>query len=229
MNLPQYQLQELNNTAKLKEIAEKYNIYYTIHLEEELDTCSFNEKVREAWIKSVLEVIKIAKKVNIKLLNMHLNTGIYFTLPSKKVFLYKEYEEIYLEKIKEFRDICDKELKNTDIIVSIENTNGYLDFQKRAIDELLQSKNFALTWDIGHSHSFHKDDEEYILNYCSKLVHMHLHDAEGSRTHLELGTGEIDIESKINIAKEYNCRCVIETKTLNSLVNSVKWLHNKFI
>lgn len=56
---------------------------------------------------------------------------------------------------------------------------------------------------------------------------MHIHDAIGGKNHLELGTGEIDLQDKLTIAKECGCRCVIETKTADALRKSVKWLRTK--
>lgn len=44
-----------------------------------------------------------------------------------------------------------------------------------------------------------------------------------------LGTGEIDLEQRLNIAKKYHCRCVVETKTIEALRKSVLWLREKEI
>jgi len=40
MNLPEYQADRLD-VAALRRIAEKYGIYYTIHLDENLNPCDF--------------------------------------------------------------------------------------------------------------------------------------------------------------------------------------------
>ena len=226
MNLPQFQSKNNEFVEKLKSVSEEYNIYYTIHLEEELDVCTFNRTIRKAWIESIIDTLKMAKKLDIKILNMHLSKGVYFTLPTEKVFLYSRNHEQYLKDICEFRNICDKELEGTDIIITIENTSGYTDFQKEAISELLKSNHFALCWDVGHS-LCHFEDEKYIEKNIARLAHMHLHDGEGKKNHLELGTGEIDILNKIEIAQKYNCRCVVEVKTIDALRKSIRWLKIK--
>jgi sugar phosphate isomerase/epimerase len=51
---------------------------------------------------------------------------------------------------------------------------------------------------------------------------MHVHDAIGKQNHLAAGTGEIDMENKISLAKECGCRCVLETKTVAGLTESVR-------
>ena len=97
-------------------------------------------------------------------------------------------------------------------------------FQKEAIEILLESNVFALTFDVGHNYGIGGTDEEFIMKHKDRLSHIHLHDAQGGKNHLALGTGEIDIGKYINLAKEQNCRIVLETKTIDGLKQSVEWL-----
>ena len=62
------------------------------------------------------------------------------------------------------------------------------------------------------------------MKHKNCLNHIHLHDAAGKKNHLALGMGEMDIEKYINLAKEQNCRVVLETKTIDGLKRSVEWL-----
>ena len=52
MNLPEYQAENLD-VVRFREIADKYGIYYTIHLDENLCPCDFNNKVAAAYTKTV--------------------------------------------------------------------------------------------------------------------------------------------------------------------------------
>lgn len=56
---------------------------------------------------------------------------------------------------------------------------------------------------------------------------MHIHDAIGTKNHLVLGTGEINIIEKLTLAKDNSCRCVIETKTIDALRNSMDYLKSR--
>lgn len=163
-------------------------------------------------------------KEKIPLLNMHMNRGIYFTLPDQKIFLFEKYRDIYLRNIQYFKSICENLIGRDNINITIENTEGYTAFQREAIDILLESPVFALTWDIGHSHSADDVDETYILHNDCKLKHFHVHDANGKQNHLTLGEGRINLLEKLDIAKMNHCRCVIETKTAASLQKSLNWL-----
>lgn len=223
MNLPQYQLHKID-VDYFKSIADKYGIYYTIHLDENLNVCDFNSYVAEAYRKTVADTIELAKQLDIKVLNMHMAKGVYFTLPDRKVLLFSEYKEQYLKSIVDFRDMCENAIRENNIKICIENCDGYENFQKEAIELLLESNVFALTFDIGHDHGIGGTDEDFIMKHKDRLSHIHLHDAQGRKNHLALGIGEMNIEKYLSLAKEKNCRVVLETKTIDGLKQSVEWL-----
>lgn len=223
MNMPQYQLDKID-AEKFKAIAAKYGIYYTIHLDENLNISDFNPYVANAYLRTVLETINVSKVLCVPVLNMHLSQGVYFTLPDKKVFLFEEYKELYLKSLAAFRDECEKAIGSADIKICIENCGGYTSFQIEALDMLLQNPVFGLTFDIGHNFSVGGTDEPIIMERADKLYHMHIHDAKtGKKDHLALGTGEIDLLKYFAIAKGCVCRVVLETKTVEGLKQSVNW------
>jgi sugar phosphate isomerase/epimerase len=226
MNLPQYQSDKID-AAYFAETAEKNGIYYTIHLDENLNVSDFNIKVAEAYRQTVLETIKLAKKLSVPVLNMHLSKGVYFTLPERRVYLFDEYKDTYLAGMEMFRYECEKLIGETNIKICIENSDGYTDFQKEALSLLLESPVFGLTFDIGHNHGIGGMDEPVIMERVDRLCHMHMHDAIGEKNHLALGTGEIDLRKYLGIAAEHNCRVVLETKTIEGLQKSVDWVKKR--
>lgn len=229
MNLPEYQVDGIGANA-FAEIAQRYGIYYTIHLDENLNPCDFNAKVSDAYTDTVLRTIELAKQVHIPVLNMHLSKGVYFTLPEKKIYLFDKYWDIYLSKLTTFRDLCEKAIGGADIKICIENANGYwgLPYISKSVDVLIRSAAFALTFDIGHNAYADGSDEPLILGRANKLIHMHIHDAVGRHPHLPLGTGELDLRKYFSLADIYNCRVVLETKTVAGLKESVKWIKDKW-
>jgi hypothetical protein len=56
---------------------------------------------------------------------------------------------------------------------------------------------------------------------------MHLHDAIGSKNHLVLYDGEIDINNFLKIADENQLTVVVETKTVTGLKESIYRLKKK--
>lgn len=241
MNIPLFSVLgiEDENNFELKKIIEELNfyqkefgIYFTIHLDENFNFADSNIYIKNAYLKTLKAVIKNSKKINCPIINMHLNKGIYFTLPTEKVFLFEKYKEEFNNSLEEFIKFCNCEISDSNIFISIENTDGWTYFEKKSIEKILMNKNFSLTFDIGHSQAIGNIDQDFILKNKSKLKHFHIHDGtlpnaatkQFGKNHLQLGTGNINLKEKIYLAKETNSRCVIETKTVESLVESVKWI-----
>lgn len=224
MNFPQYQIEGLEQVEKLLKLKEQYGIYFTIHLDENMNVCDFNRSVTKAYLETVERTIAVAKKLSAPIINMHMNHGIHITLPDRKVQLYEQYNEHYMEDMKRFRDLCEKHIGIEDIKISIENTDGFRAYEKDAIEYLLNSDVFTLTWDIGHSYVENEKDVSFIKAHQERLRHFHIHDATTSSNHLMLGTGEIDLENRLQYARQCGARAVIETKTIAALKGSVQWL-----
>lgn len=224
MNLPDYQADGLERTEMLLELKERYQVGYTIHLDENLNVCDFNREVAEAYLHTVKRTIAAAKALGAPILNMHMNHGVYFTLPERKVELFAVYQDEYQNAWKRFRDLCETQIGGENIRICIENTDGYREYEKQAIRYLLESDVFGLTWDIGHSHSVQDRDEPFLMEHEERLLHFHIHDAVGEKNHRALGTGEIDLAQRLQIADKHHCRCVLETKTVKALRESADWL-----
>lgn len=142
MNLPQYQMDRMD-VSRLREAAKRHGIYYTIHLDENLNVSDFNPYVAGAYRRTVQESIALAKELGVPVLNMHMPAGVYFTFPERRVYLFEEYRETYLKSMEAFREECEAAIGGDDIKLCIENSSGYLDFQKEAIALLLETKTIA--------------------------------------------------------------------------------------
>lgn len=223
MNFPQCQLACLN-ASELNRIRREKGIYFTIHLEENLNVCEFNDKVRTAYLDTVAEMIAFAKQAEIPVINLHIAKGIYITLPERKVFLYDVYPDVYRNCMLEFRTLCEKAIGSSGIMMAVENTDGFESYEKEAIELLLESKCFGLTLDIGHSHAVQDVDIPFYESHSDKLIHMHAHDAKGKKNHLAFGEGEIDLRQRLNMAEQANARVVLETKTIQALTQTVQAL-----
>lgn len=222
MNLPQYQPDTLDK-GLLARVMKEYGIFYTIHLDENMNVADFNPYVVEGYFRTVREAIELAKDLEIPVLNMHLSRGVHFTLPDRKVFLFEQFREDYLRGIRAFRELCDDAAGDTGIRVCVENCGGYTDFQKDAMEVLLESPVFGLTLDVGHNHCTDYRDEPLILENGDRLHHMHIHDAIGLKDHQPLGMGEVDLDRYFDLAAARNCTVLLETKTIAGLKQSVQW------
>src|SRR5690554_5908876 len=193
MNLPQF------NTENLMKIDFKSHykegIDFTIHLPEEMDLGSFEPYVRKSYVNLVKRVINIIPE-NVNKLNMHLHKGVYFTLPDQKVYLYNEYEEQFKANLyNSFREILSL-AKSKGIDICIENTGDFSKtYIQHALVDVLKEENVFLTWDVGHDAASGFLDTAFIKKNKSKIKHIHLHDAREKKNHLELYTGNLNINS----------------------------------
>ena len=237
MNFPEYQTEYLLDTAPLLQTAEKYGLYYTIHLDENLNIADFNHLISQACLETVRQSILAARELiclrdcygdrhQPLVLNMHMNHGIHITLPDRKVQMYERDPELYFSSFAKFRSLCEEWIGSSDLMICVENTDGFRSYERKAIEYLLESPKFGLTWDIGHSKSVDEKDVPFILEHTDHLIHFHIHDATEipPQNHLALGDGEIDLIERLVLADRRNARCVLETKTVEALKHSVQWL-----
>ena len=240
MNFPEYQVDQLEQTDRLLRLGEKAGICFTIHLDENLNIADFNALVSDAYLETVRRSVAVARKLlplrdrfgdsgQSLTLNMHMHHGIYITLPDRKVQMYDRDFDTYMKSFAAFRDRCMEWIGDSDIMIAVENTDGFRGYEEKAIDYLLESPKFGLTWDIGHSKAVKEKDVPFILYRRDRLIHFHIHDGTETppRNHLALGDGEIDLAERLRLAESRNARCVLETKTIAALRQSVAWLRDQ--
>ena len=61
MNFPEYQIDKMENVDWFCGKAKEAGIYYTIHLDENLNVADFNPLVRDAYLETVHRTIQVAK------------------------------------------------------------------------------------------------------------------------------------------------------------------------
>ena len=224
INFPQYLLPKLDG-AELKRMAAEYDIFYTLHLDDEMSIADFNPYIAEGYCRTVYDAIELSGKIGIRKLNMHLSRGAKYTLPDRVIYFFEAYEDDYLARIRDFRDECERRIGSADITVCIENTTGFLPFQRKAVEILLESPVFGLTFDIGHNFCAGNMDEDFILAHSDRLKHLHIHDCLAERKdHRTLGTGVLNVKRYLELAKRLDCTAVVETKTVESLKDSMDWI-----
>lgn len=227
INFPQFTLEKLD-VSELKQIAEEFGIFYTLHLDDEMSIADFNPYVADGYCRTVYDAIELSKKLGITRLNMHMSRGAKYTLPDRVIYFFEAYEEEYVNRIRAFRDTCSEIIGDSDVMICVENTAGFLPFQKKAVEALLESPAFGLTFDIGHNYCSGNMDERWIRENGKRLHHMHVHDAcDGKKDHRTLGTGELDIPGYMQLAEERGCTVVLETKTFDALRQSMAWLRKE--
>lgn len=222
-NVPQFQTHTMN-AQQLRDITAKTGIRFTFHLDEYMSITDPNPKIADAYLDSVLESIEFAKAAGITTMTMHLIPGVVFTLPHKKVYVYEKYPEYYLSRMRHFRDAVTAAIGDSDVRLNIENVNGYAEYMRLGLAELLQSPVINLTYDCGHNHRYHRVDWDFLQAHAHRITHMHIHDCKGQQDHLPFGDGEVDLRAELAFVAKTCQRAVIEVKTAESLEKAVRRL-----
>ena len=71
-----------------------------------------------------------------------------------------------------FRSLCEEWIGDSSIMMAVESTDGFRDYEKKMIAYLLESKKFGLTWDIGHSKAIREADVSFLMEHQDKLIHI---------------------------------------------------------
>ena len=79
--------------------------------------------------------------------------------------------------------------------------------------------------DYAYSFCVVGDTQNITEKYPDKLAHMHLHDARGKSAHLPFGSGDVEIEKKLE--KRGVETCLIEVKTVAGLEESLEYLKKR--
>ena len=223
MSFPQY-LPSALDTKKLLDVSKSRGIFFTIHADEMLNPFDFNGKVSECYFDVMRDTIRFALDMNIPVINMHLQKGVYVTLPDKVILLSDVYFDNYKEKVGQFIKMCEREIGDAPLKIAIENvdSNPFTKSQLEVMDMFMTSRVFALTLDTGHQLCLCGADTHVFDKYPNKLLHMHLHDAKGKSAHLPLGTADVDVMD--SIARLKGDTCLVEVKTIAGLADSVEYL-----
>ena len=103
MNLPMFQPDELPRAI---DYASRNGVGITIQADENLDCMDFSTPVADAYLSVLIDIVRIERECGVLTVNLHLNRGVYFSLPDRKTFLYDVYRDRYLERVQEMRDRC---------------------------------------------------------------------------------------------------------------------------
>ncbi|TXT19199.1 MAG: xylose isomerase domain-containing protein [Erysipelotrichaceae bacterium] len=219
-NVPEFQVDKMDPQTFL-DYTKQSGLTFTFHLDEMMSITDPNLKISEAYILSVLESIEFAKQAKIESLTLHLLSGVVFTLPDKKVYVYEKYRDYYLDRIRNFRDRVTQAIKDSKISINIENVTGFLPHMREGIECLLESPVFGLTYDCGHNHRYDNVDWDFIQKHADRIRHMHVHDCKEKFDHQSFGDGDLNIPSELNFAAQYATRAVIEVKNMESIIQTV--------
>lgn len=228
MNLPEY-CPEAFPARAAREAMKQSGIAFTLHLPEELDLGTFHAPLRYGCLARAVDAVRWAGEAGVRLVNMHLNTGVYFTLPDRRVYVYERDYSHYHDNLMQSMEALSAEVETCGVTLCVENTgHSGLRHMQEPLQEMAEAGLVGLTWDTGHDGAAGLADKPFMLSNLRHLRHMHLHDYTHGRDHLPLFTGDLDITEALSIADRGDLTVIVEVKTAAALERSVirlkEWL-----
>ena len=190
----------------------------------------FENRIQKVQIKNVFfylneieRIISFGTKHHILKYNIHLDPGIHFSLPDKKIFIYEEYLSEYLDAYKNSCNALSKIASKYNATILFENVK-IESYTLKAIAIIANYDNLFFTLDLGHNIRYGNIAKEEFLKYKDKIKHVHLHDYNGSKDHQELFTGILDIKEELDFCNKHDLDVLIEVKRKDELINSINKL-----
>lgn len=209
-----YIRKQLQDKKYIKMLSLKKDIIYTCHFFDEADFGSFPE-ITKGYFKIFKKFMKPLKKLNCKLINVHLNVGPIVTISGIKNYLYeKEYDE-YIYRLKTnlryLNKLCHK-INAKLVLENVKTPNFILKTYKDLKDE------FTFNYDIGHDYT--NDSRLLLMTKSLNILEYHIHDSDMKLDHLALSEGTMDIKMYKRMVKD--AYAVLEVKSSTDLIKSIE-------
>ena len=201
---------------------EEYPIEFTMHLSEKINVADLNDYLRIAYLDEAIRQIQLGIKHHITKYNIHIDSGVYFTLPDGKNFLNEKYIDIYKKNLDSSCKVLNELAKKNHIEINFENTKVH-DFVYDAVNIIKKYDYLGFTLDIGHNEK-NGNKAFPLFQETNKIRHIHMHDYDGKSDHLAIGSGMIDFVKYNKILKDNYV--VVEVKEANDLICSLKRINS---
>ncbi len=197
----------------------------------DVNIAAFNENIRLFSLKIMKDCIDFSQEIDSRIVTIHpgeLSAGGH-TFPHiviKNNFASFKELAIYAE--------------DKDVVVGYENMPifTWTQFEEcyapepiGKIVKEINSESLGITWDIGHSNTTKFSSEDFLENFKSKLVNIHIHDNAGpiagwKDTHLAIGKGSVQWKSLLEEIKKtnYSGSYILELHSKSQINESLEYL-----
>jgi sugar phosphate isomerase/epimerase len=217
-----------------KNLLDEHEIRLHYHSPTDIPLASRHHHLRLSGVERLIEYIGLAIDLGAKTFVFHPGRFAYYKISSGRVVVGdREIPEVYFKR---FYDSAEKLAKFSSgkIDLLLENTYNFSPRLIKIVDDFLQLPSTGLVWDIGHMH--HGISSQFASNAAKTRIAeffsgrldfiklAHIHDVAGRKGHLALGTGEIDLESYIDIIGKLGVEMIIEVFSEKDLKTSLSYI-----
>lgn len=203
----------------LKTIGSSYDLSYSIHTPiSDTNLGALTDRMRES---SVLEMIAIAE------VSLELGVTVVTVHPGLTSLSIPGMERRAMEKAKKSLRTLDRISNDCGIKFALENMPNFppmLGKTAEDLNELVDGTNLGICFDVGHANTTGQM-ELMIPMFKDRIVNIHMHDNSGKGDeHLTIGEGTVDYPKILKSLSWYKGNYIIESKSLESAVESKKRL-----
>lgn len=220
------QLNKPKERQRIRAAAEANKVKLLFHSPEGLSFFVPDERIRQATLDSLSQIIDWAKEIKVERVTIHLGADLFFGLTGKKVPTYEVFPEYFQNSITEVLENIKKFAKGK-TYACMENVAGFrYPFVMEILDKTL-GDNLALTMDIGHIHRFQGETREKEIKFFYdhkkfiKNCHVHDNDSEWDQ-HNIIGEGKIDFIPYFRMLADTDSYLIFEVRPKESAVECLK-------
>lgn len=199
----------------LKDTMPSFDMTYSVHAPiSDINIASVNERMRESSVMELILTMDIAQFLGVKTVTIH--PGIFplaLRGPNEKAIVAAKKSLRVIERIG----------ADYGIRPSVENMPNFPFMLGRTPEELLDlldGTDLGICFDIGHANTV-GDPVEFAKAFSGRITNIHIHDNMGvTDEHLTVGDGNVDFPSVLKALFGYGGRWIIESKGLESAVES---------
>ncbi|WP_053955223.1 sugar phosphate isomerase/epimerase family protein [Inediibacterium massiliense] len=212
------------NREKIKKYKIENDIEITLHGPEDITLLQLQENIRKACIHRFKEVIDFGYDIGASRMTIHIGSAVCFTLTDRKSYLDELYKEQYKKVLKESLIELSSYAKDK-ILLCVENSGRFpKEIVQETLEEIIDTKNIYLTWDIGHSYTNEYDEVKFFLKHIHKVRTCHLHDHNGKMDHQIIGSGKVDFKWHMNQMNKKDVVYIIEVRPRKYAIESLQKL-----
>ena len=211
---PPLMWREIRSEAnRVKDYIETRELFVITHAPWWLDLATDFEPVRKAWLKVVMEMLTISKKLGARAFGLHTRCFDIFNSQERR-------EVLFTNLIESLRAILSRARK-AKMKIHIENCGERESFHKlRWLERLAQElPDIGLHVDIGHAFVFNKRSQvfAFIERYYDRITHFHFHDNNMKEDqHLAIGEGKIPFKRICNLLRKLDWSGTISFEVFRS-------------
>lgn len=179
---------------------------------------AMSDRLREASVKETIATIDAAGAMGVRTVTVH---------PGLTSMAIPGLEERAVEHAKASMKVMDRIASEYGITVAVENMPAFPFFLGKTaeqLNEIVDGTALSICFDIGHANTTGQIDA-MIDTFGDRITNIHIHDNHGSADeHLTIGDGTIDFDHVIGRMNGYRGNWIIESKSLESAVQSLSRL-----